>query len=160
MTSSPNAISNKTQLLGQLAKRYIKAGKLLDKNDIEGQQLVVISNQALALGRQLIIENLKMAWVPDQNLRQPGFNQKNMLVGWVTKHHIASNTPLTPDMLRQAYLVIKGSQVSLQINLENYQITNLGQALSDGNLGDKIKVKVLPSGIIKQGLVIARGQVA
>ena len=35
-TSSPNAITNKTQLLGQLARRYIKAGKLLDKNDIEG----------------------------------------------------------------------------------------------------------------------------
>lgn len=159
LTSSPNAVTSKTQLLGQLAKRYIRAGKLLDKNDIEGQQFVVVSNQALAMGRELIAQDLSMAWVPNQKLRQAGFSQQEMPVGWVTKRHIASNTPLTQDMLRQAYLVIKGSQVSLQINLDNYQITNLGEALSNGNLGDKIKVKVLPSGLVKQGLVIAKGQI-
>jgi flagella basal body P-ring formation protein FlgA len=49
--------------------------------------------------------------------------------------------------------------VSLQINLDNYQITNKGQALSNGGLGDKIKVKLSPSGLVKEGLVIAKGQV-
>ena len=62
-------------------------------------------------------------------------------------------------MLRKAYLVIKGSQVSLQINLDNYQITNKGKALSNGGLGDKIKVKLSPSGLVKEGLVIAKVQV-
>ena len=158
-TASPNAITNKTQLLGQLAKRYIKAGKLLDNNDIEGQQLVVISSQALAMGRELIDQDLSLAWVPDHKLTQAGFVSKDALVGWVTKRHIASKTPLTQDMLRQAYLVLKNSQVSLQINVGNYQITNQGQALSNGNLGDKIDVKVSPSGLVKRGLVIAKGQV-
>jgi flagella basal body P-ring formation protein FlgA len=158
-TSSPNAITNQKQLLGKLAKRYIRAGKLLDKNDIEGQQHVVVSSQALDLGRELINQDLTMAWVPDHKLRQAGFNHKEALVGWVTKRHIASGTPLTQDMLRQSYLVIKGSMVTLQITLNNYQITNQAQALSNGNLGDKIDVKVTPSGLIKSGLVIAKGQV-
>jgi flagella basal body P-ring formation protein FlgA len=158
-TAGPNVVTDEKQLLGQLAKRYIKAGKLLDKNDVEGQQQVVISSQALSMGRELIAQDLIMAWVPDHKLRQAGFNQKDAIVGWVTKRHIASGTPLTKDMLRQAYLVVKGSQVSLQINLDNYQITSQAQALSNGNLGDKIDVKVLPSGLVKHGLVIAKGQV-
>ena len=158
-TASPNAVTNKAQLLGQLAKRYIKAGKLLDNNDIEGQQLVVVSNQALAMGRELIDQDLAMAWVPDHKLRQAGFASRDDLVGWVTKRHIASNTPLTQDMLRPSYLVLKGSQVTLQINVGNYQITNQGEALSNGSLGDKVEVKVSPSGLVKQGLVIAKGQV-
>jgi flagella basal body P-ring formation protein FlgA len=158
-TASPNAVTNKTQLLGQLAKRYIKAGKLLNNNDIEGQQLVVVSGHALAMGREIIEQDLSMVWVPDHKLRQAGFTSKEDIVGWVTKRHIASQTPLTQDMLRQSYLVLKGSQVTLQINLSNYQITNQGEALSNGNLGDKIEVKVSPSGLVKQGLVIAKGQV-
>ena len=158
-TSSPNAITNKTQLLGQLARRYIKAGKLLDRNDIEGQQHVVISSQALAMGRELISQDLTMAWMPNHKLRQAGFKHQEALVGWVTKRHIASGTPLTQDMLRQAYLVVKGGQVSLQINVGSYQITNQAQALSNGSLGDKVEVKVSPSGLVKQGLVIAKGQV-
>jgi flagella basal body P-ring formation protein FlgA len=158
-TASPSAVSSKAQLIGKIAKRYIKTGKLLDKNDIEGQQLVVISNQALSRGRELIAQDLALAWVPEHSLRQIAFSQKEALVGWVTKRYIASQTPLTKDMLRKAYLVIKGSQVSLQINLDNYQITNKGQALSNGGLGDKIKVKLSPSGLVKEGLVIAKGQV-
>jgi flagella basal body P-ring formation protein FlgA len=62
-------------------------------------------------------------------------------------------------MLRQAYLVTKGSEVSLQINLDNYQITSQAEALSNGNLGDKIEVKVIPSGLVKRGIVIAKGHV-
>ena len=158
-TASPNAVTNKAQLIGKIAKRYIKAGKLLDNNDVEGQQLVVISNQALSMGRELIAQDLALAWVPEHKLRQIEFSQKEALIGWVTKRHIASQTPLTKDMVRKAYLVIKGSQVSLQINLDNYQITNEGQALSNGSLGDKIKVKLSPSGLVKEGLVIAKGQV-
>ena len=158
-TTSPNAVTNKNQLLGQLAKRYIKAGKLLDQNDVEGQQHVVISSQALTMGRELIAQDLTMAWVPDHKLRQAGFNHKEALVGWVTKRYIASGTPLTQDMLRQAYLVTKGSEVSLQINLDNYQITSQAEALSNGNLGDKIEVKVIPSGLVKRGIVIAKSHV-
>jgi flagella basal body P-ring formation protein FlgA len=158
-TSSPNVITNKTQLLGQLARRYIKAGKLLDKNDIEGQQHVVVSSQALAMGREIISQDLTMAWMPSHKLRQAGFKHQEALVGWVTKRHIASGTPLTQDMLRQAYLVVKGGQVSLQINVGSYQITNQAQALSNGSLGDKIDVKVIPSGLVKSGIVIAKGQV-
>jgi len=158
-TTSPNAVTNKNLLLGQLAKRYIKAGKVLDQNDVEGQQHVVISSQALTMGRELIAQDLTMAWVPDHKLRQAGFNHKEALVGWVTKRHIASGTPLTQDMLRQAYLVTKGSEVSLQINLDNYQITSQAEALSNGNLGDKIEVKVIPSGLVKRGIVIAKSHV-
>jgi flagella basal body P-ring formation protein FlgA len=158
-TASPNAVTNKNQLLGQLAKRYIRAGKLLDKNDIEGQQHVVVSSLALALGRKLIAQDLAMAWVPDHKIRQAGFNQTKALIGWVTKRHIASGTPLTQDMLRQSYLVIKGSTVTLQITLDDYQISSQAQALSNGNLGDKIDVKVMPSGLVKSGLVVANGQV-
>ena len=158
-TTSPNAVTNKNQLLGQLAKRYIKAGKLLDQNDVEGQQHVVISSQALTMGRELITQDLTMAWVPDHKLRQTEFMRTEALIGWVTKRYIASETPLTKDMLRKAYLVIKGSQVSLQINLDNYQITSQAEALSNGNLGDKIEVKVIPSGLVKRGIVIAKGHV-
>ena len=157
-TSSPNVVTNKNQLLGKLAKRYIKAGKLLDKNDVQGQQRVVISRQALAMGRELIAQDLTMAWVPDHKLRQTEFMRTEALIGWVTKRYIASDTPLTKDMLRQAYLVTKGSQVRLQINLKNYQISSQAQALSNGNLGDKVDVKVMPSGLVKRGLVIAKGQ--
>ena len=158
-TASPNAVTNSDQLIGRIARRYIKAGKLLDKNDIEGQKLVVISNQALPMGRELIAQDLTMAWVPEHKLRQTEFSQTDALVGWVTKRHIATQIPLTKDMLRKAYLVLKGSQVSLQINADNYQISNDAEALSNGSLGDKIKVKLIPSGTVKQGLVIAKGQV-
>ena len=158
-TASPNAVTNSDQLIGRIARRYIKAGKLMDKNDIEGQKLVVISNQALPMGRELIAEDLTMAWVPEHKLRQTEFSQKSALIGWVTKRHIATQIPLTRNMLRKAYLVLKGSQVSLQINADNYQISNEAEALSNGSLGDKIKVKLMPSGLVKQGLVIGKGQV-
>ena len=131
---------------------------MLDKNDVEGQQRVVISSQALAMGRELIAQDLAMAWVPDHKLRKIEFMRKEALVGWVTKRYIASNTPLTKDMLRQAYLVTKGSQVRLQINLDNYQVSSQAQALSNGNLGDTVEVKVMPSGLVKRGLVVAKGQ--
>jgi flagella basal body P-ring formation protein FlgA len=49
--------------------------------------------------------------------------------------------------------------VSLQINRSNYQITSTARALSNGNLGDEIDVKVLQSGVIKKAVVIGKGQV-
>ena len=52
----------------------------------------------------------------------------------------------------------KGSQVRLQINWDTYQISSQAQALSNGNLGDTVDVKVMPSGLIKRGLVVAKGQ--
>ena len=79
-TSGPSAVSSNAQLIGKIAKRYIKAGKLLDKNDFEGQKLVVISNQALSRGRELIVQDLALAWVPEHSLKQTAFSQKEALV--------------------------------------------------------------------------------
>lgn len=155
----PNLLTDKNQILGQLAKRYIKAGKILDTGDIEGQQRVLLASQPLAAGRALIVSDMQLQWLPNHKLRSGGFSQTNQLVGWVTKRHIPAGAALTKDMLRTAYMVIKSNQVSLQINRSNYQITSTAQALANGNLGDKIDVKVLQSGQIKQAVVIGKGQV-
>ena len=157
--TTANLLTDKGQIIGQLAKRYIKAGKLLNTGDIEGQQQVLVASQPLAAGRVLIAADMQLQWLANHKLRQPGFNQTSQLLGWVTKRHIAAGAAITKDMLREAYLAVKNQQVSLQINRSNYQITSAAQALANGNLGDKIDVKVLQSGLIKQAIVTGKGQV-
>ena len=157
--TTANLLTDKGQIIGQLAKRYIKAGKLLNTGDIEGQQQVLVATQALAAGRVLIAADMQLQWLANHKLRHPGFNQTSQLLGWVTKRHIAAGAAITKDMLREAYLAVKNQQVSLQINRSNYQITSAAQALANGNLGDKIDVKVLQSGLIKQAIVTGKGQV-
>ncbi len=158
-TTTANLLTDKTQIIGQLAKRYIKAGKLLNTGDIEGQQQVLVASQPLTAGRVLIAADMQLQWLANHKLRHAGFSQINQLVGWVTKRHISAGAAITKDMLRAAYLVAKGNQVSLQINRSNYKITSTARALANGNLGDKIDVKVLQSGLIKQAVVTGKGQV-
>lgn len=157
--TTANLLTDKAQIIGQLSKRYIKAGKLLNRGDIEGQQQVLVASQPLAADRVLIAADIELQWMPNHKLRQAGFNQTSQLVGWVTKRHIAAGAAITKDMLRAAYWVVKNNQVSLQINRSNYQITSTARALSNGNLGDEIDVKVLQSGVIKKAVVIGKGQV-
>jgi len=158
-TTSANLLTDKTQIIGQLAKRYIKAGKTLDTNDIEGQQQVLVASQPLAAGRVLIASDLQLQWLPNHKLRHAGFSHTNQLLGWVTKRHIPAGAAITKDMLRTAYLVVKSNHVSLQINRSNYKITSTARALANGNLGDTIDVKVLQSGLIKPAVVTGKGQV-
>ena len=153
----PNLITDRSALIGKLARRYIRAGKTLDTGDVEDQQKVLVSSRPLSAGRTLIASDLELALLPNHLVRKAGFNAASTVIGRVTLRHIAAGAHITADMLRKAYLVVKGHRVTLQINKANYQITSAATALSNGNLGDKISVRVMQSGVEKPAIVTAKG---
>ena len=155
--TSANVITNVAQIVGKVSRYNLAAGRAITQQDVSGRQQVWLALKNLPTGLAIVADDLYLDWRLDYQLRQPGYSDISKIVGQVPKSYITKGRIITANLLRTPYLVDKGSTVRLTITRANLTISTEVKALSNGNKGDRVKVEVIDSGKLREGIVIAKG---
>lgn len=117
---------------------------------------VVVTTQTLGPGDIISSDQVKIEYVEQTNLRGQQFDDLDRVTGTRVKRRIAANQPIFDSNL---CFVCKGDMVSIFARSANFEIKTVGEALTDGNLGDRIQIKNSKSHRTVEASVIAIGEV-
>jgi len=93
-------------------------------------------------------------------LRGGYFGDTSLVTGQVARRTLPGGLILNPDHLLIPPPVARGQQVSIRFGSSGFQIAMPGIALSDGRMGQRIRVRNAESGKIVEGTVTAPGVVS
>ncbi|MCL1057812.1 flagellar basal body P-ring formation protein FlgA [Shewanella gelidimarina] len=117
---------------------------------------VVVAKATLGPGDLISQSDVAIDYVEQSTLRGQQFDQLSQVVGARLKRRVAPQQPIFNNHL---CVVCKGDTVSIIARSQNFEIKTVGEALHDGNLGDKIRIKNSHSQKTLNAKVIAVGQV-
>ena len=117
---------------------------------------VVVATQTLGPGDIISADQVKIEYIDQTNLRGQQFDDLDQVTGTRVKRRIASNQPIFNSNL---CFVCKGDMVSIYARSANFEIKTIGEALTDGNLGDRIQIKNSKSHKTVEAKVINIGEV-
>ncbi|WP_262410537.1 flagellar basal body P-ring formation chaperone FlgA [Aquipseudomonas alcaligenes] len=87
------------------------------------------------------------------------FTRPDQVAGMSAKRRIRAGQLLSPNLLSSALLVKRGQRVTIRASQDGIQASASGEALSNGQLGDVIRVrnlgseKVIDAKVIEEGVV-------
>lgn len=81
------------------------------------------------------------------------FERTEQVVGRTMKRSLQAGAILNPADIQQTYLVRRGQEVNLLASQGTLQVKSLGEAMGDGGLGDRIKVRNKASGRVVEGTI-------
>ncbi len=113
------------------AKRHISRGTIITKND-------------------LVIENIEIS-----NANTPLYHSKKNIIGKVARRSISIGKIITATALKPAIIIKRGQEVIIIAKTSGIIIRTKGKALSDGSIGQVVKVKNSRSKRELQATVIA-----
>jgi len=122
-------------------------------------QAVVVSTRALARGQLVAKEDLVIREQDTARLHKGYFTQTSRLLGQRTKRAIGAGKVITPSMLARNQVVRRGGQVEILAEGSGLSVRMRGKAMSNGALGQQIRVKNLSSGREITGTVVEPGVV-
>ena len=99
---------------------------------------VVVARATLGPGDLIAKGDIVIKYVEQTILRGQQFNNLDEVVGTRVKRRMAPDQPIFSNNL---CFVCKGDSVSIIARTENFEIKTVGEALQDGNLGDRIRIK-------------------
>jgi len=99
---------------------------------------VVVAKQTLGRGDLITAEDIVIKYVEQTILRGKEFDNIDDVIGTRVKRRMAANQPIFANNL---CFVCKGDAVSIYARSANVEINTVGEALRDGNLGDKIPIR-------------------
>lgn len=120
---------------------------------------VLVTKRALIKGSKISDNDLQQVEMDSQRLKQGYFTDKQQLIGLISKQNIPPNSPLNPYNIELAKLIHKGEQVAIIATDNLLTISMDGIALSEGVLGDLIKVKNKSSHKIVEAQISGKKQV-
>ncbi|MDI9819294.1 MULTISPECIES: flagellar basal body P-ring formation chaperone FlgA [unclassified Legionella] len=123
------------------------------------QKTVLIAKRPLAKGIQLVSTDIDTQEVDVSQLKQGYFSKTEDVIGQICKTAINQGNVITPNNLQTAALIHKGEQVTIQALSDTINVSMKGIALSDGVIGEMIKVKNLTSKKIVEAQVSAPNKV-
>lgn len=123
------------------------------------KKLVLVANHPLTKGTQITDNDIVESKIDASQLKQGYFTNRSDVVGLICVQNVSEGTALSPNNLQTAFLVHKGDQVSILAMNEMINVSMNGIALTDGAMGDMIKVQNLTSKRILEGQVSANRQV-
>ncbi|WP_076410875.1 flagellar basal body P-ring formation chaperone FlgA [Shewanella sp. UCD-KL12] len=99
---------------------------------------VVVAKEILSNGDLISNGNVTIKYVEQTVLRGQQFNSVKEVVGTRVKRRMSPEQPIFSDNL---CFVCKGDSVSIYARTDSFEIKTVGEALHDGNLGDRIRIK-------------------
>lgn len=87
------------------------------------------------------------------------FTNKEDLIGKQVKRRLKQNQVITPNQITEPLLVKRGEKVTLVAKSNRFAIRMNGEALMNGSLGDRIRVKNTSSKRIIEGTVTRHSEV-
>lgn len=120
---------------------------------------VLVTKNALTKGTLLKNDDFYAIEMDAQKLKQGYFTDANQVAGLVCKKEIAPETVLNPYNVELAKIVFKGQEVHIIATSGNLKISMGGIAMSDGALGDVIKVQNATSKKVIEAQISGKKQV-
>lgn len=121
------------------------------------QAPVVVATQPLSRRAIVAPNDVKIAW-RTLGYQTPFFKVEDV-IGKRLKTSVTPNTLINPRMVRTVAPVQRGSRVQVHLRSGAVSIRTTGEALSRGNIGDRIRIRIIATGKTLSGLIRAAGQV-
>ncbi|MGL5047138.1 MAG: flagellar basal body P-ring formation chaperone FlgA [Shewanella sp.] len=117
---------------------------------------VVVSTEILAPGALISPSQIEIRYIEQNSLRGAEFNDPSKLTGVRVKRRVSKNYPILSHNL---CFVCKHDSVSIYIRSNSFELKTDGEALQDGNKGDRIRVKNSSSNKELDAIVTGIGEV-
>lgn len=124
---------------------------------IASLQPVVVSTAPLPRGHLIGADDVALVERDGARLLRGFFSDPDQVVGQRAKRHIGVGRVITPSTLAQDQLIRRGAEVEILARDGNLQVRMKGEAMSNGALGERIRVRNRASGRIVTGTVVDAG---
>ena len=121
---------------------------------------VWVSQRPLSKGHLLLPQDIHLNWIEQRQLRQGYFSADQPPVGQELSRSLASQRPITPNILNAPIVVRSGDSVSIMAGNTTLSVEMSGTALEDGRLGQQIRVENNRSGRTIKAKVLGSGKVS
>lgn len=114
----------------------------------------------LSRGEQISPADIHWETINISELRQTYHTDAQALIGQEVKRNIGQGLPFLTSSLDAPTLIRRGDVVDLQSRAGSIMVSTSGTAMSDGRMGQKIRIKNNQSDRIVTGTVVASGKVS
>jgi len=118
---------------------------------------VAITSKPIARNQQISKLDIILEDRDISKLNRGYYSKISDVAGLVTRNQIRSGIVINPGQIRAPYLVQRGQTVRILVKTPNYEVAMHGKALSNGALGEIIRVKNTKSQRVVEGIVSAQG---
>jgi flagella basal body P-ring formation protein FlgA len=127
--------------------------------DVQIETSIVVTRRAIARGEVLKASDLGTEMIPMAQLRQTSVTDIANVVGQAAKRNLAAHRPLSITQIEMPNAVSKGDRVVIEHTSAVVRIQTTGIALSDGHVGEQIRVRNETSERIIRPWVLGKGRV-
>lgn len=120
---------------------------------------VLTTNAPLRRGHLISAKDVSLQTRDSSSLNRAYLSDPVDAIGKVLQKNLARSALITNAVLAEPHIINKGQQVDLQAGSRGLQVSVTAIALSDGAVGEKIRVKNLSSSKIVEGTILASGTV-
>ena len=120
---------------------------------------VLVAARTLQKNEILTKEDIKLVKHDLAGLSYGYFESTNSGTGMKIKRRALSGTVLTPAMLKKPQVIARGQKVAIIAKSGRMEVRMMGKALSNGAVGDRIKVLNMKSRQKLEGLVVSSAEV-
>ena len=114
---------------------------------------VVVAARSLARGELLQAKDVILAERDIVGLRSGYFTEATQAVGKQVTRNLTSGMALTASMVKASRQIKRGQQVNLIVGTDSLQVHMIGEALSDGAAGERIRVRNKKTNRVVEGVV-------
>lgn len=138
----------------------LKPWTLYHKVRVNVYQTIVILKNAIRQGTPIGTSDLVLEKRSLTSLKGGYFTEPDTVIGQVARRSLPGGLVLNPDYLVIPNPVQRGQQVTIRVETAGFEIAMPGLALSDGRLGQRIRVRNVQSGKIVEGVVTGSGVIS
>jgi flagella basal body P-ring formation protein FlgA len=120
---------------------------------------VIVITKPLPRGTILEQENMRVMKYDMSQLPAGYVEDQQDAVGMELTRRLASDTPLTTNLIRKPKIIKRGQQVSIIARSGGMEVRMMGKALEHGAVGERIRVQNLRSKKKVEGTVTPSGDV-
>lgn len=118
---------------------------------------VVVSTRAIQANEIIDTSDIVLRNIDVSSIRYAHFRDTQKLIGQRLKYPLAKGAVVTANTVRPQKLIKRGELITLLAETKGMQVKVSGTALSDGVLGQRVRVKNSSSKRIVEGMVDAPG---
>ena len=120
---------------------------------------VLVAARTLQKGEILTKADTKLVKHDLAHLSYGYFESNNHSIGMKVKRRALTGAVLTPAMLKKPQVVARGQKIAIMAKSGRMEVRMMGQALSNGAIGDRIKVLNMKSRQKLEGIVVSSVEV-
>jgi flagella basal body P-ring formation protein FlgA len=160
--ASPTVTPTSNRIIGRNSVRVTcdaPAWSLMIGTVARGYQSVVVTTVAVDRGQFLDSSHMTLEERELTSSNTTFYTAPTSLVGFRVKRALAQGTLLSPQVLEAPKVISKGQTVIIEAGNDAFSVTSEGTAMTDGGLGDSIRVKNSNSGRVVEGTVTGEGRI-